>query len=223
MGSVQIARSISPSMSIGPMSAPYVLVPVVAAAQEVNVSMPGEEPELALDTVPEDMRLFDSSLVDKSGGHLRWQRHLLWLQRSSAVLVMPYSCMRWLRVTSTPCLLMLATNLMPVMCMVAYPLHSPRKDNAVGLRYAGCVPGSPLPAAKRKKFFWDPKKRRDRRVTTEHVWTFTMYQHQVDMSKYQLDVALRFDLTRCLDGQPLQFMIKDRFVLRSVSSCIGID
>ena len=57
-------------MSIGPMSAPYVLVPVVAAAQEVNVSMPGEEPELALDMVPEDMRLFDSSLVDKSGGHL---------------------------------------------------------------------------------------------------------------------------------------------------------
>ena len=46
-----------------------------------------------------------------------------------------------------------------------------------------------------------------------------MYQHQVDMSKYQLDVALRFDLTRCLDGQPLQFMIKDRCVPRSVSSC----
>lgn len=30
------------------------------------------------------------------------------------------------------------------------------------------------------------------------------------MSDYTLDVGLRFDLSRHLDGQPLQFMVKDR-------------
>ena len=39
-----------------------------------------------------------------------------------------------------------------------------------------------------------------------------MYQSQVNMSTYGLDVALRYDLTRHLDGQPLQFMMKDRWI-----------
>ena len=68
-----------------------------------------------------------------------------------------------------------------------------------------------MPGGKRKKLFWDAKRRTGRSFTTEHVWTFTMYQSQVDMSRYELDVALRFDLARNLDGQPLQFMIKDRY------------
>jgi hypothetical protein len=37
-----------------------------------------------------------------------------------------------------------------------------------------------------------------------------MFQHFVDMSKYELDMVYRFDLADKLDGQPLQFMCKDR-------------
>ena len=56
-------------MSIGPMSAPYVLAPVVAAAQEINVAQPGEEPDPS-QPIAEDMRLFDADLVDKQGAQI---------------------------------------------------------------------------------------------------------------------------------------------------------
>ena len=62
---MQIAKSISPSMSIGPMSAPYVLVPIIAGAQLVNVAMPGEEPDCTQVEIPEDMTLFDEQLAKK--------------------------------------------------------------------------------------------------------------------------------------------------------------
>ena len=43
------------------------------------------------------------------------------------------------------------------------------------------------------------------------VYTFHLFQHMVDLSTYELDLALsRFDLTRYLDGQPLQFMMRMR-------------
>ena len=35
-------------------------------------------------------------------------------------------------------------------------------------------------------------------------------QHFVDLSTYELDMVRRFDLSCHLDGQPLQFMMKDR-------------
>ena len=54
--------------------------------------------------------------------------------------------------------------------------------------------------------------RKERQYTLDHVWTFVMYQSQVNMSTYGLDVALKYDLSRHLDGQPLQFMMKDRSV-----------
>ena len=63
---VQLAKRISPSMEIGPLSAPYLLVPVMALAQVVNVSRPGEEPDPA-GTVPEDVRLHDSFFSDPEG------------------------------------------------------------------------------------------------------------------------------------------------------------
>ena len=56
----------------------------------------------------------------------------------------------------------------------------------------------------------DKRNLQGRRFDTQHVWTFHLYQHFVDMAKYELDMAMyRFDLTRNLDGQPLQFMFKD--------------
>jgi len=62
-------------------------------------------------------------------------------------------------------------------------------------------------------------KARNRLFTEDHVWTFTIYQSQVDLASYSLDVGLRFDLTNHLDGQPLQFMMKDR----SASHCCHAD
>lgn len=64
--SVQLAKRISPSMEIGPLSAPSLLVPVMALAQVVNVSRPGEEPDPA-GNVPEDVRLHDSFFSDPEG------------------------------------------------------------------------------------------------------------------------------------------------------------
>lgn len=43
------------------------------------------------------------------------------------------------------------------------------------------------------------------------VYTFHLFQHMVDLSTCELDLAVsRFDLTRYLDGQPLQFMMRTR-------------
>lgn len=78
--------------------------------------------------------------------------------------------------------------------------------------------GSPVSSSRRQKYFWSPENRRQMTFTCEHVWTFCIYQSQVDMSKYSLNVGLQFDLSRHLDGQPLQFMMKDRFLTFSFGS-----
>ncbi len=63
---MQLAKRISPSMDIGPLSAPYLLVPMLALAQVVNVAAPGQEPDPA-QPFSEDMRLFDSALTEPDG------------------------------------------------------------------------------------------------------------------------------------------------------------
>ena len=54
-------------MSIGPLSKPYLLVPAIAAAQVVNVSLPGQEPDPSR-MVSEDLALFDEELMTSKGG-----------------------------------------------------------------------------------------------------------------------------------------------------------
>lgn len=54
-------------MSIGPMSSPYVLVPIVTGAQLINVALPGTEPDCTQTSIPEDMTLFDPQLSGKQG------------------------------------------------------------------------------------------------------------------------------------------------------------
>jgi hypothetical protein len=72
-----MARQISPSMEIGPLSAPYVLVPLLAMAQTVHVAAPGTEPDLA-GPLEEDMRLIDPALANKDGeAPLRWRLSIL--------------------------------------------------------------------------------------------------------------------------------------------------
>jgi hypothetical protein len=53
-------------MEIGPLSAPYLMAPILAMAQQVNVSPQRRQPD-ASRPVPEDMRLFDASLCGADG------------------------------------------------------------------------------------------------------------------------------------------------------------
>ena len=42
--------------------------------------------------------------------------------------------------------------------------------------------------------------------TTEHVWTFHIWQHAVDLAAYKLAVIFKPSLIQYLDGQPLAFL-----------------
>lgn len=53
-------------MEIGPLSAPYLLAPVLAMAQLVNVSRPGDQPDITK-PILEDMRLFGDDLKGSAG------------------------------------------------------------------------------------------------------------------------------------------------------------
>ena len=63
----QLARKISPSMEIGPLSAPHVLCPLVAFAQEIHVAPEGQQPNPA-GVIVEDMTAACPDLVDRHGG-----------------------------------------------------------------------------------------------------------------------------------------------------------
>ena len=76
-----------------------------------------------------------------------------------------------------------------------------------------CCAGQALSEAQRKRYFWSKSNRAKHTFSTEHVYTFSLYQHFVDMSRYELDMLKRFDLGCHLDGQPLQFMVRSCAVL----------
>jgi hypothetical protein len=60
------AKRVVSAMETGDMAvAPYITFPLLPLAHIVNVSRPGEEPPI--DKAEEDCRLWDPSLVDKSG------------------------------------------------------------------------------------------------------------------------------------------------------------
>ncbi|KAK9834527.1 hypothetical protein WJX74_003723 [Apatococcus lobatus] len=133
---LKLAKRISPSMEIGPLSKPYLMVPSVAMAQCIQVSHPGSEPD------------------------------------------------------------------------ISQPSMDPQEDMRLAVPFLSSS-GKPWASSKRKGWMSDKRNLQGRRFDTQHVWTFHLYQHFVDMAKYELDMVYRFDLTRNLDGQPLQFMFKD--------------
>lgn len=141
---LRVARALCPSMLLGPMSSPYVLMPVVAGAQVLNVALPGAQPDITAPPV-EDVRLMEPALTAADGG--------------------------------------------------------------------------PAPAATRKRYFSSKSARQGRVFNTEHVYTFYLYQHLVDISEYDLHMVKRFDLSRHLDGQPMSFMLKH--VLQPDTSAAG--
>lgn len=60
---------------------------------------------------------------------------------------------------------------------------------------------------------WEFKKspfNKEKVFDVDHVWTFHMHQHIVDLSTFTMHILRQFDITHYLDGQPLQSMIKDR-------------
>lgn len=69
--------------------------------------------------------------------------------------------------------------------------------------------GEPASVTQRRKFFQSAKQREYRRYTTDHVWTFHLWQEFLDYSSYVLSLYSTYDLIQHLDGQPLQVMIKD--------------
>ncbi|KXZ48703.1 hypothetical protein GPECTOR_26g606 [Gonium pectorale] len=58
---LSLARQLSPSVRVGPLSSPSLLMPLIAAAQLVNVSEPGCQPPAM--ACPEDVRLFCPQLA----------------------------------------------------------------------------------------------------------------------------------------------------------------
>jgi hypothetical protein len=126
---LRIAQKISPRMKFGPMSNPYLQVPVMSLAQRVVVSEPGHEPQLH--DRPETGAELYKAVFDDLGGEKSGHFQL-----------------------------------------------SPLKD--------------------------------EKEFDTEHVYTFHIHQHMVDLSTFHLHLLRKFDLVRYLDGQPLQTMMKDR-------------
>lgn len=54
----------------------------------------------------------------------------------------------------------------------------------------------------------------------DHVWTFHIHQHMVDLSTFTLYILRHFDITHYLDGQPLQSMIKDRYTSSAATALL---
>ncbi|WIA11789.1 hypothetical protein OEZ85_011882 [Tetradesmus obliquus] len=71
--------------------------------------------------------------------------------------------------------------------------------------------GAPLSPEKRRKWCDVPKHLAGKQFSTEHVYTFHIWQHLIDFSTYKLSVGgfVNLDLTHALNCQPLQLTCKD--------------
>jgi len=71
--------------------------------------------------------------------------------------------------------------------------------------------GAPINADTRRRMFMAEKWRKNRSFSTEHVWTFYIWQQVIDVAGYYLDLVLQeYDMIQHLDGQPLQSMVRDK-------------
>ncbi|PNW84735.1 hypothetical protein CHLRE_03g156550v5 [Chlamydomonas reinhardtii] len=69
---LSMARQVSPSMRVGPLSQPHMLMPLIAAAQVVNISTPGAQPHIM--QAHEDVRLLCPALAVKAPAAAGGQR-----------------------------------------------------------------------------------------------------------------------------------------------------
>ncbi|GBF96590.1 hypothetical protein Rsub_09336 [Raphidocelis subcapitata] len=71
--------------------------------------------------------------------------------------------------------------------------------------------GNPMASDARRRRFMRDVHRRGRTYTTDHVWTFVIWQQVIDVAGYFLDLIVQqYDMIQHLDGQPLQSMVKDK-------------
>ncbi|KIY98979.1 hypothetical protein MNEG_8986 [Monoraphidium neglectum] len=71
--------------------------------------------------------------------------------------------------------------------------------------------GEPMPSESRRRHFMAERNRRARTFSTEHVWTFCIWQQVIDYAGYYLDLLVQnYDVIQHMDGQPLQAMMKDK-------------
>ena len=66
--------------------------------------------------------------------------------------------------------------------------------------------GSPIPASARRKLMRSKSERQSFIFSPDFVYTFHFWQHLLDCAKYEVDLVNTFDLTKYLNGQPLQVM-----------------
>ncbi|KAI8468383.1 MAG: hypothetical protein J3K34DRAFT_523009 [Monoraphidium minutum] len=71
--------------------------------------------------------------------------------------------------------------------------------------------GEPMGSEARRRHFMMERNRRGRTYSTEHVWTFCIWQQVIDYAGYYLDLLVQdYDCVQHMDGQPLQAMMKDK-------------
>eukprot|EP01025_Chloroclados_australasicus_P040177 TRINITY_DN4183_c1_g1_i1.p1 TRINITY_DN4183_c1_g1~~TRINITY_DN4183_c1_g1_i1.p1 ORF type:complete len:361 (+),score=25.14 TRINITY_DN4183_c1_g1_i1:224-1306(+) len=80
---------------------------------------------------------------------------------------------------------------------------------ALGISELSNRRGNPVSSNARKHILQSQQIQRKIKFQPGQTWTFHIWQHLVDLSKYELNLLTQWDLTRYLDGQPIQFMAKD--------------
>lgn len=100
-------------------------------------------------------------------------------------------------------------------------LSAPPVEDCRLLEASLSVEGSQASASNARKAFFSRRGNRSGRVfSTDHVYTFYLYQHLVDLSQYRLNMVGSFDLTSHLNGQPLRFMMTNE---ATGETCISFD
>eukprot|EP01023_Acetabularia_acetabulum_P034283 TRINITY_DN32189_c0_g2_i1.p1 TRINITY_DN32189_c0_g2~~TRINITY_DN32189_c0_g2_i1.p1 ORF type:complete len:353 (+),score=35.84 TRINITY_DN32189_c0_g2_i1:159-1217(+) len=81
--------------------------------------------------------------------------------------------------------------------------------SAVGIEELSNRRGHPVSSSVRKRILQSHHVRKKVKFQPGQTWTFHIWQHLVDFSQYELHLLTTWDLSRYLDGQPIQFMSKD--------------
>jgi hypothetical protein len=90
-------------------------------------------------------------------------------------------------------------------------ITTPPKQNKKIQKIQKTKTGAPLASEARRRLFMADRHRRGRAFTTDHIWTFSIWQQVIDVPGYYLDLVVQhYDIIQHLDGQPLQCMVKDK-------------
>lgn len=151
---------------------PFILAPLIAAAQVVNVAPRGQEPDLLAPV--EDLRLFDAGLVNTWTGALGPHTQSGTLGVCGGTTHRPDHQNQLFVPTTT-----LADSVWRCCTLSA------------------CAAGRPLTAKQRRSHFSCAASRKGRCFDTQHVWTFLIYEHILDYSTFLLNMPFfRLDMVQ---------------------------